>query len=130
MALQMNYVDKEGDTHPNSYWVISDVKIFKRLVDNLKSPIAQEKLPDYIKWAGYYGEITIFGWRTKTERDNGKGARFVHSLNPTGWQPPENYHEITTSPEYRFTIDLNKNIYTSAYAYLKTLYVFKDAVDN
>jgi hypothetical protein len=127
MALQLSYVDKEGDVHPNSYWVISDIKIFKRLVDNNRTPIAHEDLPDHIKLAGYYGEITVFGWRTKAERDAGKGARFVHSVNPTGWWPPENYHEVTTKEDYRFTIDLDQDLYTLAYDHLKTLDLFKDA---
>lgn len=129
MALQISYTDKDGDIHNNSYWVISDIKIFKRLVDNLMTPIADEDMPDHVKLAGYYGEITIYGWKTKAERDNGKGARFVHSLHPTGWWPPENYHEVSTNESYRFTLDPDLPLYEQAYAHLKSLPMFENAIE-
>ena len=31
MALKMSYTDKRDDTHANSYWVISDMDVFKKL---------------------------------------------------------------------------------------------------
>lgn len=130
MALQISYTDREGDIHANSYWVISDVKIFKRLVDNKITPIAEEDMADHVKLAGYYGEITIYGWKSKADRDAGKGARFVHSLRPTGWWPPENYHEVTTKEEYRFTLNPDNPLYEQAYAHLKTLSMFENAIEG
>lgn len=129
MGLQISYTDKEGDIHPNSYWVISDIKIFKRLVDNKITPIAEEDMADHVKLAGYYGEITIFGWRSKSDRDIGKGARFVHSIHPTGWWPPENYHEVTTKEIYRFTIDPDQPLYTQGYQHLKSLPMFENCTE-
>lgn len=129
MALQISYTDKEGDIHNNSYWVISDVKIFKRFVDNPLTPIADEDISDHVRYAGYYGEITVAGWRTKADRDNGKSARFIHSIHPTGWWPPTTYHEITTSESYRFTLDPDQPLYDQAYIHLKTLPLFANAVE-
>ena len=33
MALKVSYTDRAGVTHANSYWVISDIKMFKKLND-------------------------------------------------------------------------------------------------
>lgn len=129
MALQISYTDKEGNVHSNSYWVISDVKIFKRFVDNRLTKIADEDMPDHVKLAGYYGEVTMCGWRTKADRDSGKHARFVHSVLPTGWWPPESYHEVTTGEQYRFTVDPNQPLYDQAYNYIKTVPIFQNAVE-
>ena len=131
MALQISYTDKEGDTHEQSYWVISDVHIVKKLNDNLITPIAAEDMPSWVKYAGYYGVIVLMGWRTKQNRDDGKGARFIHSVFPTGWEPPNNYHEVTTNEDYRFILDMESqdSLLTQAYNHLKTLDYFADAVE-
>jgi len=131
MGLQISYTDKEGETHAESYWVISNVVIEKKLNDNTLAPIADEDLSDHVRFAGYYCIIILMGWRSKEHRDNGRGARFVHSVHPTGWQPPENYHEITTNEEYRFTWDITStdSLLTQAYQHLLTLDLFTSATE-
>lgn len=129
MALQINYTDKEGEIHPNSYWVVSNVHIEKKLNDNLLTPIAPGDMPDWVKYAGYYGIIVLMGWKSKADRDAGKNARFIHSVFPTGWDTINTYHEVTTKEDYRFTIDPNNPLFDQAYVHLKTLGLFANATE-
>jgi hypothetical protein len=129
MALQISYTDLDGDVHPNSYWVVSNVIVEKKLNDTPITPPSPGPNPDWSVLAGYYGTIVLMGWRTKADRDAGKNARFIHSVNPTGWNTLNTYHETVTSFDYRFTINPDDPLFDQAYVHLKTLDLFADSLD-
>lgn len=129
MGLQISHTDKEGETYPESYWVVSNVKIEKKFHDSGQMPIANEFIADWVKYAGTYGIISIMGWKTKADRDAGKEPRYIMSVFPTGWTPPSGYHEYTGSEDLRFTVDLNDPLFEQAYVHLKTVDKFSNAED-
>jgi hypothetical protein len=129
MALQISYSDNEGEVYSNSYWAVSNVLVEKKLNNSTVNPPSPAPAPDWESVAGYYGIIVLMGWRTKADRDAGKNARFIHSVNPTGWNTLNTYHEVTASADYRFTINPNNPLFDQAYVHLKTLNLFENAID-
>ena len=148
MALKVSYTDRAGVTHANSYWVISDIKMFKKLNNtedllrkslNLADGVDTHiKAPDIDIKKGYYLSLTVMGWSTKADRDAGKppmGMSFRYPSEHMAWGTAGIHHtyEEGTKDSNSFLAPFDPsssdNMLKQAYDYLKTLDQFKDATE-
>ena len=143
MALKMNYTDKRGDTHADSYWAISDMDVFKKLhttEDMMRKSLNLADGEDtHIKAAakdttpGYYVHITVCGFKSKAERDAGKPPIAIAFAVPTkhpSWFCYMDEVYINELDDMPWDISSQANMLISAYAHLKTLDFWKDATDE
>jgi len=142
MALKMNYTDKRGDTHTDSYWAISDMDVFKKLhtsedmmrksLDLADGEDTHIKAADKDITPGYYVHFTVCGFKSKAERDAGKPpiaiAFAVPTKHPT-WFCYMDEHLIHELDDMKWDISSQANMLISGYAHLKTIDFFKDATD-
>lgn len=135
MGLQVSHTDKNGTTHANSYWVVSDVKLEKKLNETPDPAIAlvpgSDPAPAWNTTPGYYGRIVAFGWRTKADRDAGKDPEFVGSVYKTDHASIFSYHEYVDSKDGDFRMefdpDSTDSLIAQAYTRLLELDMFADA---
>ena len=143
MALKVSYTDRAGVTHANSYWVISDIKMFKKLNNTEDMMRKSLNLADgedtHIKGKdkdikpGYYVHITVCGFKSKAEREAGKppiAIAFNHPTKHPTWFCYMDEHSIDELDDMPWDISSQANMLISAYEYLKTLDFFKDATDE
>lgn len=132
MALIKQYELKNGIVAENAYHVITKIDTWKRPTDDI-DPIGARpaNAPNHAWKAGYYGRITVCIYYSKTARENGKPPIAVKSRYPTD-APGIFQGEMDTMSELVFPIDLNSNLneFAQAYAYLKTLPTWQDAVED
>tara|TARA_B100000287_G_scaffold144533_1_gene136397 strand:+ start:1180 stop:1629 length:450 start_codon:yes stop_codon:yes gene_type:complete len=148
MALKVSYKDRADVTHANSYWVITDIKMFKKLNNtedllrkslNLADGVDTHiKAPDIDIKKGYYLSLTVMGWSTKADRDAGKppmGMSFRYPSEHMAWGTAGIHHtyEEGTKDSNSFLAPFDPsssdNMLKQAYDYLKTLDQFKDATE-
>lgn len=136
MGLQISYTDKKGTTYSQSYWVVSDMKLEKKLHETPDPVIAivpgSDPAPKWVTTPGYYARLVVYGWKSKSDRDNGEDAYFVHCVYPTDHWTIDSYHEYVNEPNaYRMEYDPTSadSLLTQAYNHLKTLDIFADAVE-
>lgn len=137
MGLQVNYNDSRGREIENSYWVVSDLKFFKRLNDT--SNEARDALPEGVEpdrfdtIPGYYVNIVVFGWDSKSDRDAGEDPKYIRSVLPTDYQTIFSAHEKEESYDYRFEYDIlsSDSIITQAYQHLlNNVEIFSSATQD
>lgn len=142
MALQMSYTDDAGNVHQNSYWVISDIDIFKKLHNtedllrkslNLSEGESPEiKAENKLIKKGYYCHITICGFKSAEDRDNnGKPIAICYNY-PTKhstWFHAIDRKEIRQLDHFEWDVNSTDTMYQQIYAYLKTLDFWSEAVD-
>ena len=148
MALKMNYTDRAGVSHPNSYWAISDIKMFKKLnntedllrksLDLADGEDTHIKAADVDVKKGYYLNLTVMGWSTEADRTAGKPPMTVAYRYPTEHQPwgtfgIQHHMEEGTAFSHEmvapFDPSSSDNMLKQAYDYLKTIDLFKDATE-
>jgi len=119
MALVRDFeVPNTGLTIPNSYHIISDVKLDKRTYSipvgaNSKDPLNGEP--------GYIGQIFIHVFASKESRDQGmKPIAFINAAMPE-------FNDIN----FRFAYDPDSvdTLLTQAYDHLKQTNFYKDSVE-
>tara|TARA_X000000950_G_scaffold282175_1_gene380508 strand:+ start:471 stop:908 length:438 start_codon:yes stop_codon:yes gene_type:complete len=144
MALKMSYTDKRDDTHANSYWVISDMDVFKKLYTSEDMLRASLNLTDdddqpEVKAAakdttpGYYVHFTVCGFKSKAERDAGKPPIAIAFAQPTKhptWFCYIDEHQVNELDDMPWDISSEANMLAAGYAFLKTIDFFKDATDE
>ncbi len=142
MALTISHTTKAGVTHPNSYWLISDVDIFKKFVDSedmLRKSLdladneqPEIQCPQKDRQAGYYLHLTVVGWASAEARANFNAPIAALYRYPT--KHPTHVtvmdtHEIYDLDGVHWDTSLSTTIYEQAYAHLKTLDFFSGATD-
>lgn len=142
MALQMSYTDDAGNVHENSYWVISDIDIFKKLhntEDMLRKSLdlkdgerPEQKAPKKDTTKGYFCHITVCGFKSSEDRDNNGKPIAVCYYYPTKhptWFHHTDKKEIRELDHFEWDTNSNDSMYQQMYAYLKTLDFWSEAVD-
>lgn len=132
MALIREYQLRNGLQAPNAYHVVVKVDTLKRVSDDPDPGGARPvDAPDYIWKAGYYGRICVAIYASKEARTAGYEPIGMKSVYPTG--TPYGFNGIVdTSENMNFTIDLSSplNEVEQAYAHLKTLDYYRDAIED
>ena len=142
MALTMSHTTKADVTHPNSYWLISDVDIFKKFVnseDMLRRSLdlaegeqPEIQCPARDREAGYFLHLTIIGWANAEARANGDAPIAAVYRYPTKHPTHETMmdtYEIHDLDQMNWDTSSSDTMYAQAYSYLKTLDFFDGATD-
>ena len=143
MALTMSYTTNAGTTHANSYWVITDIDMFKKLqnsTDLMRQSLglADDERPEVAAPArdtttGYYLHITVCGWKTATSRSNGdKPIAIVYrypTKHPT-WFYVMDEHVENALGDCEWDLSSETNMLNAAYTFLKTTNFFSNASDS
>ena len=142
MALTMSHTTKAGVTHPNSYWLISDVDIFKKFVnseDMLRRSLdlaegeqPEIQCPQKDRQAGYYLHLTVIGWASETARSDGDAPIAAVYRYPTKHPTHETMmdtYDIVEMDGVTWDTSSSDTMYAQAYAHLKTLDFFDGATD-
>jgi hypothetical protein len=142
MALTMSHTTKAGVTHANSYWLISDIDIFKKFQntpDMLRASLNLEdgeqpeiQAPARDREAGYFLHLTVIGWASETARSDGDAPIAAVYRYPTKHPTHETVmdtYEIVDMDGFKWDTSLSDTMYAQAYAHLKTLDFFSGAVD-
>lgn len=144
MALIRDYeIPGTGVTVPNAYFVVTDVKVKKRLADIM--PPVDSSRPDgyterddsdesqWVYWkAGYVAEISVTIWASKEAREQDKNAIGFAGLNST--EVDQELTIGTAGLDHRcvFMYDPSSpdNELTQSYNHLKSLDYFADATED
>lgn len=142
MALTMSHTTKAGVTHASSYWLISDIDIFKKFhnsTDMLRQSLnlADDEQPEIQapardREAGYFLHLTVIGWESATARSNGDAPIAAVYRYPTKHPTHETVmdtYEIHDLDQMKWDTSSSDTMYAQAYAYLKTLDFFSSAED-
>jgi len=144
MALIQPYeIPGTGLSAPNAYFVVTDVKVHKRMHD-LKTPVDTSDPTGYtnggvweegaeVHWKkGYVGNIYLTIWASKEARENDQNPIGMAGVGAA--EVEADLHIGTEGLDHRCVmfIDVNSpdNYVTQAYAYLKTLDYFADATED
>ena len=144
MALIQPYeIPGTGLSAPNAYFVVTDVKVHKRMHD-LKTPVDTSDPTGYtnggnweegteVHWKkGYVGNIYLTIWASKEARENDQKPIGMAGVGAA--EVEADLHIGTEGLDHRCVmfIDVNSpdNYVTQAYAYLKTLDYFADATED
>jgi len=144
MALIQPYeIPGTGLSAPNAYFVVTDVKVHKRMHD-LKTPVDTSDPTGYtngglweegteVHWKkGYVGNIYLTIWASKEARENDQNPIGMAGVGAA--EVEADLHIGTEGLDHRCVmfIDVNvpDNYVTQAYAYLKTLDYFADATED
>jgi hypothetical protein len=132
MALIREYQLKNGLSAPNAYHVVVKVDTLKRVSDDPDPGGARPvNAPNYIWKAGYYGRACVAIYASKEAREAGYEPIGMKSVYPTG-TPYGFAGSVDTSDDMNFEIDLASplNEVEQAYAHIKTLPYYQDAVED
>lgn len=143
MALVQSYeIPGTGLSAPNAYFVVTDVKVQKRMQDLAPPPDESDPTgltnggvqegPEVHWKSGYVATVTVTIWTDKSARDNGK--------KPVGWagtSPTDMEADLTIGTEGLdqrcvFMIDMasGESHVEQAYAHLKALDYFAGATED
>lgn len=144
MALIQDYeIPGTGLTATNAYFVVTDVKVHKRMSD-LKPPpdtghpsgytnggVWDEGLEVYWK-AGYVADVHVTIWANKAARDNDQKPIGYAGVNATEVEAELHIGTAGLDQKCRFFLDMNStdSHVTQAYNHLKSLEYFANATED
>lgn len=143
MALCQSYeIPGTGLTAANAYFVVTDVKVQKRMQD-IPTPVDSADptgftnggvhQTDPVYWrAGYVAECYLTIWADKSARENGSKPIGYAGLNATEVEADLNIGTDGLDHRCVFFIDMdssNSHI-VQAYSHLKTLDYFENAIED
>jgi len=142
MALQMSYTNGAGDTYAESYWIVSDIDMFKKLhisEDMLRRSLnlSEGEQPEMAAPArdttpGYYLHLTVLGFKSAADRAaGGKPICICHrypTKHPT-WFHAMDVKDMNELDDIVWNISSTENMMSVAYAHLKTLDFWSEATD-
>ena len=142
MALQMSYTNGAGDTYPESYWVVSDIDMFKKLhtsPDALRASLNLEEgerpemaAPARDTTPGYYLHLTVLGFKSASDRAAGGLPICICFRYPTKhptWFHAVDRKHITELDDILWDISSTENMIGAAYSHLKSLDFWSTASD-
>lgn len=142
MALQMSYTANNGEKFEESYWVVSDIDIFKKLhtsedmmrksLDLKEGESPEIKAPARDTTPGYYLHLTVLGFKSAADREAGGGPICICHRYPTKhptWFQYMDRKDMNELDDIVWDMSSNANMLTTAYAHLKTLDFWSSATD-
>ena len=138
----MSYTNEIGDVYPESYWVVSDIDMFKKLhtsPDQLRASLNLEEgqspevtAPARDTTPGYYLHLTVLGFKSAADRAAGGYPISICYRYPTKhptWFHAADRKEMHELDDILWDISSTENMMSVAYAHLKTLDFWSEAVD-
>lgn len=143
MALIQPYeIPNTGLTAPNAYFVVTDVKVQKRMQDIPTPPDpsdptgltngGEQEGPEVYWKAGYVATIAVTIWTDKTAREEGKNPVGYAGVNPTDVEADLNIGTEGLDHRCVFMLDMNSSDshIVQAYSHLKSLDYFAGATED
>lgn len=144
MALIQSYeVPNTGLTADNAYFVITDIKVNKRMQDiplppdsstpsGLTNDGVREEGTELYWQAGYIADVHVTIWATKTARENGNAPIGYAGVNATEVEADLHIGTRGLDQKCRFFLDMSSDDshMVQAYNHLKTLDYFASATED
>ena len=143
MALIQSYeIPDTGLSAPEAYFVVTDVKVQKRMQD-IPTPVDNSDPTGFtnggvqegpeVHWrAGYVADVTVTIWSSKSAREEGKKPVGFAGSNPTDMEAELNIGTQGLDHKCAFFLDMDSSDshVVQAYTHLKSLEYFAEATED
>ena len=143
MALIQSYeIPGTGLTAPEAYFVVTDVKVQKRMAD-IPTPVdtsdptgftngGVHEGPEVLWKSGYIADVTVTIWGSKSAREEDKKPVGFAGVSPTDMEADLNIGTKGLDHKCVFFIDMDSpdSHVVQAYTHLKSLEYFAGAIED